>query len=276
MTAARTPQTVLITGASSGLGAALAARYAARGDRVLLTDVNPPPQPPPNSLFRRLDITSPQDWNDVIVWIREEVGHLDMLINNAGVAAGGRIDATDVTQWRRVLDVNLLGAVNGCHAVTPLMKARRRGHIVNIASLAGLVHPPAMGAYNASKAAVVALAETLRHELRPWDIDVSVVCPSFFRSALAKSLGGEDPLTDAVATKMIAGAARDADQIAARAIIGIDRRRFLILPDRRAFAASWTKRLARPVYDRQMFTAGASLAGADHAEPWAGIPPGQR
>ncbi|HWF29701.1 MAG TPA: SDR family NAD(P)-dependent oxidoreductase [Mycobacterium sp.] len=276
MSTSRMPQTVLITGASSGLGAALAARYAARGDQVLLTDLKPPPQPPPNSLFRRLDITSPQDWNDAMAWMRREVGHLDMLINNAGVAAGGRIDAVDVTQWRRVFDINVLGAVNGCQAVTPLMKARRRGHIVNIASLAGLVHPPAMGAYNASKAAIVALSETLRHELRPWGIDVSVVCPSFFRSALATSLSGEDPLTDAVAAKLIARAARNADQIAARAISGIDRRRFLILPDRRAVVASWMKRLARPLYDRQMFAAGVGLANAEHNELPAGIRAGQR
>jgi NAD(P)-dependent dehydrogenase (short-subunit alcohol dehydrogenase family) len=276
MSTSRPPRTVLITGASSGLGAALAARYAARGDRVLLTDLSPPPHPPLNSLFRRLDITSPHDWNDAMAWMRDEVGHLDMLINNAGVAAGGRIDAADVTQWRRVLDINVLGAVNGCRAVTPLMKAQGRGHIVNIASLAGLVHPPAMGAYNASKAAVVALAETLRHELRPWGIDVSVVCPSFFRSALATSLSGEDPLTDAVAAKLISGAPRNADEIAARAIAGIDRRQFLILPDRRAIVASWMKRLARPLYDRQMFTAGARLAGAEHIEPRAGIRPGQR
>jgi NAD(P)-dependent dehydrogenase (short-subunit alcohol dehydrogenase family) len=276
MSTSRTRQTVLITGASSGLGAALAARYAARGDQVLLTDLNPPAQPPPNSLFRRLDITSPHDWNDAMAWMREEVGHLDMLINNAGVAAGGRIDAVDVTQWRRALDINVLGAVNGCQAVTPLMKALRRGHIVSIASLAGLVHPPAMGAYNVSKAAVVALSETLRHELHSWGIDISVVCPSFFRSALATSLSGDDPLTDAVAAKLISRAARDADQIAARAIAGIDRRRFLILPDRPAVVASWTKRLARPLYDREMFAAGAQLADAEHKEPRAGIRSGER
>jgi NAD(P)-dependent dehydrogenase (short-subunit alcohol dehydrogenase family) len=276
MSASRPPQTVLITGASSRLGAALAARYAARGDQVLLTDLNPPPHQPPNSLFQRLNITSPDDWRGAVAWIREEVGHLDMLINNAGVASAGRIDAAGATQFRRVLDINVLGAVNGCQAVTPLMKARRRGHIVNVASLAGLVHPPAMGAYNASKAAVVALSETLRHELRPWGIDVSVVCPSFFRSALAASLSGEDPLTDAMATKLIAGAVNNADQIAARAITGIDRHQFLILPDRRAIVASWTKRLARPLYDRQMFTVAARLAGAEHDEPWADIRPGPR
>jgi NAD(P)-dependent dehydrogenase (short-subunit alcohol dehydrogenase family) len=276
VSASRRPQTVLITGASSGLGEALAARYAARGDHVLLTDLNPPPHQPPNSLFRRLDITSPDDWNEAMAWIREQAGHLDMLINNAGAAAGGRIDATEVAQWRRVLDINVLGAVNGCHAVTPSMKARRRGHIVNIASLAGLVHPPGMGAYNASKAALVALAETLRHELHPWGIEISVVCPSFFRSSLAKSLSGEDPLTDAVAAKLIAGAALNADQIAVRTIAGIDRGQFLILPDRHSLAASWLKRLARPVYDRQMFTAGTRLAGAERTESRAETHTGQR
>ena len=80
--------------------------------------------------------------------------------------------------WERVVDVNLLGVARGCHTFTPLLKEQRSGHIVNVASLAGLVHGPGMASYNATKAGVVAISETLSFELGPWGIDVSVICPA--------------------------------------------------------------------------------------------------
>ncbi|MEU6591703.1 SDR family NAD(P)-dependent oxidoreductase [Streptomyces sp. NPDC046881] len=254
---------VLVTGGASGLGAALASRCAERGDRVLVTDLALRADVPDGALYQRLNITSSGDWTDALERVRVEYGRLDVLINNAGIAAGGRVDRLDDAHWRRVLDVNVLGAVNGCRTFTPLFKSQGHGHVVNVASLAGLVHPAAMGSYTASKAAVVALSETLRHELGPWGVDVSVVCPSFFRTNLASSLGGEDPLMDEVASKLIARAPLGAEEIAAQVLRGVDTRRFLILPDRAARLAYWTKRLARPLYDRRMAAAGVKLRRAE-------------
>ena len=250
---------VLITGGASGLGAALAARYAARGDRVLVTDLAADAKVPAGARYQRLDITSPADWADALERVRADFGGLDVLINNAGIAAGGRIDRLDDTHWRRVLEVNVLGAVNGCRTFSPLLKAQGRGHIANVASLAGLVHPAAMSSYDASKAAVVALSESLRHELGPWGIDVTVVCPSFFRTNLAASLGGQDVVMEQIATKLINRAPLGAQEVADRVLRGIDARRFLVLPDRSARIAYWTKRLARPLYDRQMLASGAKI-----------------
>ena len=190
-----------------------------------------------------------------------------MLINNAGIAAGGRIDLVSDAGWRKVLDVNLLGAVNGCRAITPLFKQKGSGHVVNIASLAGAVHPAAMSSYAASKAAVMALSESLRYELRPWGIDVTVVCPSFFRSNLTSSLTGDDALADHVAANLISRAPLDADDIATRVISAVNARRYLVLPDRAARIAYWTKRLARPLYDRQMSAAGVKIHRAEINEP---------
>ena len=81
-----------------------------------------------------------------------------------------------------MIDINLLGVVRGCRTFVPMMKAQGSGHIVNTASLAGLVHPPAMASYTAVKAGVVALSETLSYELDPFGISVSAVCPGFFRT----------------------------------------------------------------------------------------------
>jgi len=255
--------TVLITGGASGLGAALAERYAARGDRVVVTDRVPTDRLPRGAQYHRLDVTSEAEWADVLAGVRDEFGGLDVLINNAGIAAGGRVDLLDEDHWRRVIEVNVLGAVNGCRTFVPMLKSQGHGHIVNVASMAGLVHPAAMSSYNAGKAAVVALSETLRHELTPFGIHTTVACPSFFRSNLASSLGGDDPLMDAVAVKLISRAPMDASQIAARVIKGVDARKFLVLPDRAGRVTYWTKRLARPLYDRQMMASGARFRLAE-------------
>lgn len=257
---------VLITGGASGLGAALASRYAERGDRVLVTDLAGEAEVPTGALYQRLDITSPSEWAGALERVRLDLGGLDVLINNAGIAAGGRVDRLDDAHWRRVLDVNVLGTVNGCRTFAPLLKAQGHGQVVNVAFLAGLVHPAAMSSYDASKAAVVALSESLRHELGPWGVDVTVVCPSFFRTNLASSLGGEDPLMDEVAAKLISRAPLGAEEISARILKGVDARRFLVLPDRSARLAYWTKRLARPLYDRRMLALGAKIRRAELRE----------
>lgn len=260
------PRRVLITGGASGLGAALAARLAARGDRVLVTDLAAEAEVPAGAVYQRLDVTSADDWRAALDRVRGGFGGLDVLVNNAGIAAGGRIDRLGAEHWRRVLDINVLGAVTGCRTFVPLFKEQGSGHLVNIASAAGLVHPPAMTSYDAGKAAVVALSESLRWELAPWGIGVSVVCPSFFRTNLAASLGGDDPMMDTAATRLIEGSTLGAEQIAERVVRAVDAGRFLITPDRNARIAYWTKRLARPLYDRQMLRMGARIHAAEQQD----------
>ncbi|MGW6702389.1 SDR family NAD(P)-dependent oxidoreductase [Nocardia sp. NPDC055049] len=257
---------VLITGGASGLGAALARRFAARGDRVVVTDLADDAVVPPGASYLRADITSEQDWDRARDTVQATMGGLDILVNNAGIAAGGRIDRVPAEEWARVMTVDVLGVATGCRTFTPMFEAQGGGHLVNIASMAGLVHPPAMAPYTAAKAAVVALSESLRYELAPHGIDVSVVCPSFFRTDLASSLGNADPLMTEVARRLIDGAEADADDIAEAALAGIDARRFLVLTDRSGRVAFWTKRLLRPLYDRQLTAMGRRIATADDKE----------
>lgn len=257
---------VLITGAASGLGAALARRFAARGDRVVVTDLAEDAPVPAGASYLRLDVTSEADWQRAHTTVVERLDGLDILVNNAGIAAGGRIDRIPRAEWARVMNINVLGVATGCATFAPLFQAQRAGHLVNTASLAGLVHPPAMASYAAAKAAVVALSESLRYELAPHGVDVSVVCPSFFRTNLADSLSAADPLMTEVARRLIDGARLDADDIAAATLAGIDARRFLILPDRAGRQAYWTKRLLRPLYDRQLLAMGRRITTADSEE----------
>jgi NAD(P)-dependent dehydrogenase (short-subunit alcohol dehydrogenase family) len=257
-----TPQRVLVTGAASGLGAALVAVFRSRGHDVLATDVVSPGSSEAG-VDLRLDITSDDDWAAALVAVEERWGGLDVLVNNAGIAGGGRIDVASMDEWERVVEVDLLGVVRGCRTFVPLLKRQRSGCIVNVASLAGLVHPAGMSSYNAVKAGVVALSETLGHELAPWGVKVSVVCPSYFRTNLMASLRGHDAALGEVVTRLVETSAYTADDVAREVLAGLDAGLELILPDPAARAAYQLKLGDRPAYDAQMRHQAAKLDELD-------------
>lgn len=255
-------QYAIVTGGASGFGRALTHRLHADGATVLVVDVHeqaPEGALPPGVAYRRLDVRDEAGWDALRHHVEATWGRLDLLVSNAGIAVGGRIDVTAVEEWDRALEINLMGVVKGVRTFVPMMKAQGSGHLVQTASLAGLVHAPGMATYNTVKAGVVALSETLRHELAAYGIDVSVVCPSFFRTGLADSLAGKDVDLEHSAVSLINEAPRSADDVAARAYAGMQRRTFLVLPDEEAQIASRAKRFARPLYDRAMKDAGRSL-----------------
>jgi NAD(P)-dependent dehydrogenase (short-subunit alcohol dehydrogenase family) len=243
---------VLVTGAASGLGLALVRRFAGRGDDVLATDVVDAAALPGTVPFQRLDVRSDEDWEAARGWVERTWGVLDVLVNNAGLAAGGRIDKTPMADWELVTEVNLLGAARGCRTFAPMFKAQRSGHIVNVASIAGLVHPPGMACYNATKAGVVALSETLYRELAPYGVSTSVVCPSFFRSNLASSLRGGDPDVVERAAALIESSELSAEDVADAVLEGIDAGDPVILTDDVGRASYLLKHSDRAAYDDQM------------------------
>lgn len=258
---------VLITGAASGLGLALVHQLVERGCRVLGTDVH---AELPDSLrdvagvsYLRLDVTQDVDWARARDWVVEEWGGLDYLFNNAGVAAGGRIELSEMDQWQWIVDINLLGVARGCRTFTPMFKDQGSGHIVNTASAAGLVHPPRMSEYNAVKAGVVALSETLFHELKPFGVKVSVVCPTFFRTNLTASLRGKDEAANQSAAQLIDKAKLSADVIAARVVTGVEKGRHIILTDRDGKVAYAAKRFVRPLYYSMMNKASIQMSKKD-------------
>jgi NAD(P)-dependent dehydrogenase (short-subunit alcohol dehydrogenase family) len=259
---------VLVTGGASGFGQALAAIYAARQCQVLVTDVAadvaddvlPRRTGAGQVVYRQLDVRDVGQWEAARDWLDEQWGGLDLLINNAGVAAGGRVDVVPIQDWEWIIEINLLGVVKGCRTFTPMFKAQRSGRIVNVASMAGLVHPPAMSSYNSVKAGVVALSETMLHELAAYDVGVSVVCASFFRTNLHDSLRGSDPMLEPSARKLMTESKLDAATVAARAVDGIDKGRFLVLTHADGRAVYRLKRLSPRLYHRAMQRAGRRLA----------------
>ncbi|MCW2761285.1 MAG: short-chain dehydrogenase [Marmoricola sp.] len=250
---------VLVTGGASGLGAALAEAFAARGDEVLVGDINEPVSKPSEPAFIHLDVRSDDDWAAARDWVAEHWGGLDVLVNNAGVAGGGRIDVAGMDEWQWITEINLFGVVRGTRTFVPMFKQQHSGHIVNIASLAGLVHPAGMGSYNAVKAGVVAFSETTAHELAEYDVHCSVVCPSYFRTRLIENMQGTDTAVGQVMGGLVAQAPLGPEDIAAAVLEGMDRGEELILPDQAARAAYDLKLTDRAAYDQVMRRQAARL-----------------
>ena len=249
---------VLVTGAASGLGAALTAAFRARGDEVLATDL----PGAGGDLDLDLDVTSDDDWAAALARVESTWGGLDVLVNNAGVAGGGRLDVATMDEWEWITGVNLFGVVRGTRTFVPVFKRQRSGHVVNIASVAGLVHPAGMASYNAVKAAVVALTETTGHELAAYGVRASVVCPSYFRTNLMSSLRGADTAVAGVISRLVEESPLTADEIAAEVLAGVERGDELIVPDPFARQAWELKQRDRAAYDAVMRAQAAKLEQA--------------
>lgn len=246
---------VLVTGGASGLGEALVRAFRAAGDEVLVTDVHEA-----DGVDLVLDVTSDDDWAAALHHVEQTWGGLDVLVNNAGIAGGGRIELSTMEEWHRIIDVNLLGVVRGTRTFTPVFKRQGSGHVVNVASLAGLVHAAGMGSYNAVKAAVVAFTETTGHELHPFGVKASVVCPSYFKTNLLSSMRGSDQRVGRIVAGMIERSTVTADEVAAAVLAGIANGDDVIVPDepaRQAYALKWGDRTA---YDTLMRHQASRLA----------------
>ncbi len=180
-------KTIAITGAGSGLGEAMAYRFARDGYRVAVTDALAERADTVLSNIKTdggsgfalsLDVTSGPDWDALYQRILTEWGSLDIIVNNAGVAAAGRLEDSSIDDWKWLLDIDLLGVIRGCHRFLPMFRQQGSGHIVNVASLAGMVAVPRVSAYATAKAGVVALSEQLRVDLDRSGVGVSVLCPA--------------------------------------------------------------------------------------------------
>jgi NAD(P)-dependent dehydrogenase (short-subunit alcohol dehydrogenase family) len=194
-----TGKVAVITGAASGIGLALAHRFAAQGMKLVLADVERPVLQQVGSALARdgADVlTVPVDvsvWDDVAGLADatfERFGDVHLVCNNAGVGSRGLpVAELPLADFEWVVAVNLFGVIHGLRAFLPHLRANDVGHVVNTASMSGLYHLPRMGPYNASKAAVVALSETLRFELAAEGshVGVSVLCPSWVRTNISTS-----------------------------------------------------------------------------------------
>ncbi len=180
---------VLISGSSSGIGRATAKAFAATGDRVFAGMRCPDDAKPiPDAEVIPLDVNDPSSVTRAVAITADTAGTIDVLINNAGVAACASIEATDDEIFRTILETNLLGVHRLTREVLPHMRRQGGGHIVNVSSLNGRVAVPYVGAYSASKFALEGLSETLALELTGTSIFVTLIEPGVFKTSIDDKL----------------------------------------------------------------------------------------
>ncbi|MRG97111.1 SDR family NAD(P)-dependent oxidoreductase [Polyangium spumosum] len=183
---------VLVTGAGSGIGRATALAFAREGADLVLCDVNEASLEEVSAatraqgrraLARKVDVSSAAAMQSFADEVHAALSGVDVIVNNAGVAVAGGLRDTTLDDWNWVMGINVMGVVHGCHFFVPRMIERGRGgHVVNIASAAGLAGSRLLLAYATTKFAVVGFSEALREDLRRHRIGVSAICPGFIRT----------------------------------------------------------------------------------------------
>jgi NAD(P)-dependent dehydrogenase (short-subunit alcohol dehydrogenase family) len=223
----------IITGAASGIGRALALALCERGATVVASDIDGAGAEALAAEINKknggraeavaVDVTDPASVAALVGNGVDKHGRLDFMFNNAGIAVSGDARDLAIEHWKRVIDVNLLGVVYGADAAYKVMAAQRHGHIINIASLAGLTPFPTNAPYSATKHAVVGLSLSMRVEGEALGVRVSVVCPGFIESniytsseavnvpqeKLLRQIPFKKVPTPVAATKILEGVARN-------------------------------------------------------------------
>jgi NAD(P)-dependent dehydrogenase (short-subunit alcohol dehydrogenase family) len=251
--------TVVVSGAGGGLGRSLARAFGRAGSRVVLLDRD-------GSAVERAaaelveeridafalccDVTDEQACARAIGEVVSRCGRVDVLVNNAGITHRSAFEATQTEVLRRVMDVNLFGAVHLTRPALPALK-QSRGLVIAVSSVAGYTPLIARTGYAASKHALHGLFESLRTELAPDGVDVMMVCPSFVATGIDRNALG--PAGGAAThAQVVVGRRLDPDHVAQQIVRGAERNRRLLLIGRTARAAWWLNRIAPAAYERIM------------------------
>ncbi|MDI6830241.1 MAG: SDR family NAD(P)-dependent oxidoreductase [Actinomycetota bacterium] len=230
---------VVITGAASGLGRAMAVALGRRGCRVGVVDIDL--EGAEETLKKvnevggsgevyELDVRVAVDWGAMAEHFFSSWGGVDLLVNNAGVVSTGYVGDIPLEDWEWIFSVNFWGMLYGCHFFLPRMKRQGHGHILNVASAAGIFNLLEMSPYNATKAAVISLTETLKGELSPEGIGVTVLCPMFFNTNLLSTMRYTDEFEPEFARTTFEHARMTADEVAEAAIRAVERGKLYCIP----------------------------------------------
>ncbi|EJC6856648.1 SDR family oxidoreductase [Vibrio parahaemolyticus] len=208
---------VVITGASSGIGEAIARRFSEEGHPLLLVARRVERLEAlnlPNTLCEKVDVTDQASLITAIEKAEAQFGPADVLVNNAGVMLLGQIDTQGAAEWKRMFDVNVLGLLNGMHSVLASMKARNSGTIINISSIAGKKTFPDHAAYCGTKFAVHAISENVREEVAASNVRVTTIAPGAVETELLSHTTSQDIKDGYDAWKVDMGGVLAADDVA--------------------------------------------------------------
>ncbi|HYL88053.1 MAG TPA: SDR family NAD(P)-dependent oxidoreductase [Burkholderiales bacterium] len=239
-----------VTGAASGLGRAMALAFADEGMPVALGDVSDTSDvfaaveaKGVSAISMKLDVSNAAEVEAFAAMVERDLGPTFLVCNNAGVSPLGAAWETSLGDWQWIVGVNLWGVIHGIRSFVPRLMQRNQGHVVNTASVAGIINPPGSGAYNVTKHAVVALSETLHHDLRERGsaVGVSVLCPAYVPTGIADSERNRPAGLEATAKstetlarermlkKAVASGRLSADDVARAVLRAVKEDRFYIL-----------------------------------------------
>lgn len=256
----------VVTGAGSGIGAAFAHELARRGGRVVCSDIRlEAAEATADAILRAggsahavaCDVAD-IDQVDYLAAAAEEWlrGTPDLIVNNAGVGIGGRpVGEIPLSDWHWTVGVNMWGVIHGCHVFVPKLRAAGKGGIINVCSAASFAAAPLMSPYNVTKAAVLALSETLAAELAGTGVTVTALCPTWVKTNIARD-GRIPDGTSRVAQKMMDITGLSAERVARTTLNAFDKGELYVLPQLDARLVWRMKRYAPASYAR-----GAGLIG---------------
>ena len=229
----------VITGGASGIGAACGRRFAQAGAKVVLADLNGEGAANVASEFGGMsiqcDVSIETEVNDLVKTCEQDIGPIDLFFSNAGIADGGGPLDSDISDWYREWDVNLMAHVYAIRAVLPSMLERKDGYLVHTASMAGILTTPGNVVYAATKHAVVGLAEWMSVTYHAQGVRTSLLAPLGVNTPM---LGGSSPTFASGA----AGPVKEPEEVAQQVLDAIEEERFLILTDE--IAQTWMDRKA--------------------------------
>ena len=253
-------RTAIVTGAASGLGRALCERLARDGYVIAICDIdltgaaetlNRVEAAGGSGRVEPLDVTDPLAWEALRERLEHDWPQLDLLVNNAGVVVSGDVGRCSLDDWRWIVDANLWGMIHGCHVCVDWLKRNPRGsHVINTSSLAAIGSFPGMAAYNVTKAAVVSFSETLHAELRRHRVGVTVLCPSFFPTALLDNGRFTSPAEQRIARAEFTRTKLTAEKVADAAVRAMARKQLYVILPAKARVLWWIKRLAPRLFFR--------------------------
>jgi len=229
----------VVTGAASGIGQATAVEFADKGADLVVSDINEAGLAETVSAIEAkgrkavtlgVDVSKPEQVEGMINKTVDTFGRIDILMNNAGVGLSGEMRHLSLKDWEWIVGINLWGPIYGIHFALPHMVKQKSGHIVNVASSAGLIASPGMSAYTTTKFGIVGLSEVLRNEVARFGIGVTVVCPGFVRTNIFDATARRGFKEEAATKDLPSWLGITKETCAKNVLSAVQKNKFLIIP----------------------------------------------